>query len=64
MKKIFSLGLAVLITSSLFCIPVQAETETETKTVYTTAEYGLNIRKTPSTFLEPADVVPYGSLGY
>lgn len=60
MRKIISLGLAISV-SLLFCAPISAQNEKEPTRVYVTAEDGLNIRKTPSTYFEPVDCVPYGT---
>lgn len=56
-RKIITVGLAVIASLFLFNTSSYAETET----VYVTAEYGLNIRKLPNTNQDPVDVVPYGS---
>ena len=57
MKKFLILNLTVLAMLVMFYTPVGAET----KTVYVTAEDGLNIRVTPSTKREQIDTVPYGT---
>ena len=59
MKKII-LNLTILAMCLALITPVYAD-ETETKTVYTTAQYGLNIRPMPNTLHDRVDVVPYGT---
>ena len=57
MKKFLILNLTVLAILVMLCTPVGAET----KTIYVTAEDGLNIRVTPSTKREQIDTAPYGT---
>lgn len=57
MRKLISKGLLIFAACCFLCVPVSAET----KTVYTTAESGLNIRSMPNTDHERVDCVPYGT---
>lgn len=62
MKNKFILNLTILAMLFTMFTSVNAEeTKIKTKTVYSTAQYGLNIRQMPNTKHERVDVVPYGT---